>query len=66
MRSELEALRKELAEMSASQAVTPSGERKSMPLDGLTSSSEDESEEVVTMASHDGTGATNGVYKKNG
>jgi len=61
---ELEALRKELAEMSASRAVTPSGDHKSTPLEGSASSSEDESEEAVTMASHGGTGASNRVYKK--
>jgi len=60
---ELEAMRKELAEMSASHTVTPSSEQKSTPLDGSVSSSEDESDEMVTMSSHDGTEATNGVYK---
>jgi hypothetical protein len=57
-------LRKELAEMTASQAATPSGEHKSMLLDGSASSSEDDSEEVMTMASHNGTGATNRAFKK--
>ena len=61
--SELEALRKELAEMTASQAATPTGEDKSTTLDGSASSSDDESE-GVTMASHNGTGAMSRAYKK--
>jgi len=60
---ELEALRKELAEMTASRAVTPSGDHKSTA-SASASSSEDESEEAVTMASHGSTGASNRVYKK--
>ena len=57
-------MRSELAEMTASRVVTPSGEDKSTLPDGPASSSEDESEEGVTMASHNGTGATNRAYKK--
>lgn len=50
--------------MTASRVVTPSGDPKSMPLDGSASSSEDDSEGAVTMASHGGTGTLNRVYKK--
>jgi len=56
-------LRKELAEVTASQAATPTGENKSTPLDGSASSSEDESE-VMTMGSQNGTAATSRAYKK--